>query len=59
MLDVEEEVAPAAVEQQQLLLEAQGDALVTRLDQEVPRVVHVHVLLDPVGQVPEEILAEG
>ena len=59
MLDFDEELPPPPVEQQQLLLQVSRHRLVTGLDQEVPRVVHVHVLLDPVGQVPEEILAEG
>ena len=59
MLDFDEELPPPPVEQQQLLLQVPGHRLITRLDQEVPRIVHVHVLLDPVGKVPEEILTQG
>lgn len=56
MFDFDEELPPSAVQQQQLLLQVSGHRLITRLDEEVPGVVHVHVLLDPVGEVPEEVL---
>ena len=59
MFDLDEELPPPPIEQQQLLLQVSRHGLVTRLDQEVPGIVHVRVLLHPVRQVPEEVLRKG
>lgn len=56
MFDFNEQLSPPPVEKEQLLLKVSGDGLIACLDQEVPCIIHVHVLLDPVRKVPEEVL---
>lgn len=56
VFDFDKELSPSPVEQKKLLFQVPGDRLVARLDEKIPRVIHVHVLLDPVRKVPEEFL---
>lgn len=59
MFDFNKQLPPPPVEKEQLLLQVSGDGLIARLNQEVPCIVHVQVLLDPVRKVPEEVLGGG
>lgn len=56
MLDFDKQLPPSAVEKEELLLQVARDHLVAGLDEEVARVVHLHVLLHPVRQVSEKNL---
>lgn len=56
MLDFNKQLPPSAVEEKELLFQVTRDHLVAGLDEEVAGVVHLHVLLHPVGKVPEENL---
>lgn len=56
MLDFDKELPPSAVQKEELLLQIARDHFVTGLDEEVPGVVHLHVLLHPVREVSEENL---
>lgn len=56
MFDFDKELSPSPIEQQELLFQVTRDCLVARLNEKIPCVIHVHVLLDPVRKVPEEFL---
>lgn len=58
MFDFDEQLPPSPVQKKKLLLQISRDGVVTSLNQEVPCIIHVHVLLDPVREVSEEILKE-
>lgn len=58
LFDLEKELPPSAVHQQELLLELQRHGVVTRLDEETPRVVHGGVLIHPVAESLEELLED-
>lgn len=58
MFDFDEQLPPSPVQKKQLLLEVTGDCFIAGLDEEVSRVVHVHVLLHPVREVSEKVLEE-
>lgn len=56
MLDFDKELPPSAVQKEELLLQIARDHFITGLNEEVPGVVHLHVLLHPVREVSEENL---
>lgn len=56
MLDFNKELPPSAVEEKKLLLQITRDHLIAGLNEEVAGIVHLHVLLHPVGKVSEENL---
>lgn len=58
MFDFDKQLPPSPVQKKKLLLQVSGDSVITSLNQEVPSIIHVHVLLDPVREVSEEILKE-
>lgn len=56
MFDFDEQLSPSAIEEKQLLFQFSGHGVITRLDQKVSSIVHVHVLLDPVWKIAEKLL---
>lgn len=58
MFDFDEQLPPSTIQEEKLLLQISWDCIITSLNKEVPGIIHIHVLLDPVGEVSEEILKE-
>lgn len=58
MFNFDKQLSPSPIKKKKLLLQISRDRVVTRLDEEVPGIVHVHVLLHPVGEISEEVLQE-
>lgn len=58
MFDFDKQLPPSPVQKEKLLLQISWDCFITSLNEEVPGIIHVHVLLDPVRKVSEEILKE-
>lgn len=58
LFDLDKELSPSSIHQQELLLELQRDRVVTRLNEETPRVVHGGVLIHPVAEILEELLQD-
>lgn len=56
MFDFDKQLPPSSIKKEKLLLQISRDCIITSFNQEVPGIIHVHVLLDPVGDVSEEIL---
>lgn len=59
MFDFDKQLPPSPVQKKKLLLQVSGDSVITSLNQEIPSIIHVHVLLDPVREVSEEILKDN
>ncbi len=58
MFDFDKQLSPSPVQKEKLLLQIPRDCVITGLNEEVPSIIHVHVLLHPVREVSEEILKE-
>lgn len=58
LFDLDEELSPSSIHQQELLLELQRDRVVTRLNEETPRVVHGGMLIHPVAEILEKLLQD-
>lgn len=56
MFDFDKQLPPSSIEKEQLLLQVSRHSLITSLNQEVPCIVHVHVLLYPMWKVTKEFL---
>lgn len=56
MFDFDKQLPPPPVQQKKLLLQISWDCVIACLDEKVPSIVHVHVLLHPVREISEEIL---
>lgn len=56
MFDFDKQLPPSAIEEEQLLFQVSRHSFITSLNQEVPCIIHVHVLLYPVWKVSEEFL---
>lgn len=58
MFDFDKQFPPSPVQKEELLLQISWNRFIAGLNEEVPGVVHVHVLLHPVREVSEKILKE-
>lgn len=58
MFDFDKQLPPSPVQKEKLLLQIPWDCVIAGLNEKVPCIVHVHVLLHPMREVSEEILKE-
>lgn len=58
MFNLEEELSPSTIQNQELLLEFKRHRVVTRLDEKIPRIVHDRMLIHPLAEILEELLED-
>ena len=56
IFDFDKQFPPSSVQKKKLLLQIPGDSFVTCLNEKIPSIIHVHVLLHPVREVSKKIL---